>query len=71
MTSLLDIYLKFQFHSYITKNYLFDENKIYKNNFTSNYDFNFIFDENEVQKKRKFQFLKVDTKADLVLSSLR
>ena len=71
MTSLLDIYLKFQFHSYITKNYSFDKNKIFKNDITSNYDFNFIFNENEAQNKIKFDFLEVDTNADLVLTSLR
>ena len=71
MTSVLDIYLKFLFHSYITKNYSFDENKILKNDFTSNYDFNFILNENEAQNKIKFDFLEVDTNANLVLTSLR
>ena len=71
MTSLLEIYLNFQFRSNIKQNNLFDENKISQNCFVSDYDFNSIFNKNQAQKRIKFDFLEVGIKADAVLRTLR
>ena len=71
MTSLLEIYLNFQFRSNIQQNNLFDENKISQNCFVSDYDFNFILNKNQAQKRIKFDFLEDGIKADAVLRTLR
>ena len=71
MTSLLEIYLNFQFRSNIKQNNLFDENKISKNCFVNDYDFNFILNKNQAQKRIKFDFLEDGIKADAVLRTLR
>ena len=71
MTSLLEIYLNFQFRSNIKQNNLFDENKISKNCFVNDYDFHFILNKNQAQKRIKFDFLEVGIKADAVLRTLR